>query len=119
MAELSAERGPQPIRDAIWKALEPASAFDRASDAVARGNRKVFEEIGREFARLLALPTAGGAIDPTEFAIVPRQPAPGRSARWSGLPEAGVHGLRGGVPPADVKKRAELIAAGEPGDRLA
>ena len=33
------------------------SAFDRASDAVARGNRKVFEEIGREFARFLALPT--------------------------------------------------------------
>lgn len=67
MAELSAERGPQPIEDAIWKALEPTSAFDRASDAVARGNRKVFAEIGREFARLLALPTAGGAIDPTEF----------------------------------------------------
>ena len=65
MAELSAERGPQPIRDAIWKALEPSSAFDRASDAVARGNRKVFEEIGPEFARLLALPTAGGAIDPS------------------------------------------------------
>ena len=51
----------------LWAALEPTSAFARASDAVARGNLKVFEEIGREFARLLALPTSGGAVDPTEF----------------------------------------------------
>jgi len=33
--------------------LDPAAAFARAGDAVARGNRKVFEEIGREFARYL------------------------------------------------------------------
>ncbi len=32
----------------------PLNPFERASDAVARGNRKVFEEIGREFARFLA-----------------------------------------------------------------
>ena len=31
----------------------PFDAFERASDAVARGNLKVFEEIGREFARYL------------------------------------------------------------------
>jgi hypothetical protein len=32
----------------------PFDAFERASDAVARGNLKVFEEIGLEFARWLA-----------------------------------------------------------------
>ena len=32
----------------------PFDAVERASDAVARGNLKVFEEIGREFARYLA-----------------------------------------------------------------
>jgi hypothetical protein len=32
----------------------PFDAFERASSAVARGNLKVFEEIGREFARYLA-----------------------------------------------------------------
>ena len=32
----------------------PFDAFERASDAVARGNQKVFAEIGREFARYLA-----------------------------------------------------------------
>jgi hypothetical protein len=31
-----------------------SSAAARASDAVARGNKKVFEEIGREFARFIA-----------------------------------------------------------------
>jgi len=38
---------------AILRALDPRAAFARASDAVARGNKKVFEEIGREFARFL------------------------------------------------------------------
>ena len=34
----------------------PFDAVELASDAVARGNRKVFEEIGYEFARWLADP---------------------------------------------------------------
>ena len=34
----------------------PFDAFELASDAVARGNRKVFEEIGLEFARCLNAP---------------------------------------------------------------
>lgn len=38
-------------RAAILRTLNPAAAFARAGDAVARGNKKVFEEIGREFAR--------------------------------------------------------------------
>ena len=41
-------------REAILRALNPAAAFARTSDAVARGNKKVFEEIGREFARFCA-----------------------------------------------------------------
>ena len=42
-------------RDVILQSLNPAAAFARASDAVARGNKKVFEEIGREFARFLGV----------------------------------------------------------------
>jgi hypothetical protein len=38
----------------------PFDAVERASDAVARGNLKVFEEIGREFARYLEARRAGG-----------------------------------------------------------
>jgi hypothetical protein len=44
----------------------PFDAFERASDAVARGNLKVFEEIGLEFARYLdAIPPGAPAEAPT------------------------------------------------------
>ena len=39
--------------EALLGVLNPKAAFDRAGDAVARGNKKVFEEIGREFARFI------------------------------------------------------------------
>jgi hypothetical protein len=39
--------------ETILRTLNPAAALARASDAVTRGNKKVFEEIGREFARFL------------------------------------------------------------------
>lgn len=42
---------PQP--ELALRAGNFTAAVDRASDAVARGNKKVFEEIGREFARFL------------------------------------------------------------------
>jgi hypothetical protein len=40
-------------RKAMLGAINSGALFARASDAVARGNKKVFEEIGREFARFL------------------------------------------------------------------
>lgn len=40
-------------REIILRTLNPAAAFARASDAVTRGNKKVFEEIGRKFTRFL------------------------------------------------------------------
>ncbi len=43
----------RPSKGAILRVLDPRAAFTRAADAVARGNKKVFEEIGREFARFL------------------------------------------------------------------
>lgn len=42
---------PEEIRAAARQALDLRPAVERASDAVGRGNRKVFAEIGREFAR--------------------------------------------------------------------
>jgi hypothetical protein len=87
----------------------PFDAFERASDAVARGNRKVFAEIGLEFARYLE--ECEGAAEPD-------------SAEFAGFLE----GLRPGDPPKgqrylrqaftryqlqrsepDRKRRAELI----------
>ncbi len=43
----------RPSKGAILRVLDPRAAFTRPADAVARGNKKVFEEIGREFARFL------------------------------------------------------------------
>jgi hypothetical protein len=42
----------------------PLDPLERASDAVGRGNRKVFEEIGHEFARFMATCGRDAAPDP-------------------------------------------------------
>lgn len=41
------------LRRLVWELLDPGAAADRAADAVARGNQKVYAEIGREFARFI------------------------------------------------------------------
>jgi hypothetical protein len=51
--------------------------IDRASDAVARGNRKVFEEIGREFAAFLATVAIGDAAIRAFVDGLRRGPSPG------------------------------------------
>lgn len=64
-AAIRGEEGPESLAGALAAfrdALSPAAAFERTSEAVARGNRKVFEEIGYEFARFLAL-LEGGPLD--------------------------------------------------------
>lgn len=55
---------------ALRDALSPAAAFERAADAVARGNRKVFEEIGLAFARFLVLLGSGPPDDKALAAFV-------------------------------------------------
>ena len=67
-------------RKALLRALNPGAAFARVGDAVARGNRKVFEEIGREFARFLEV-----FGEQTHF-------EPAKTARFCA-------GLRAGEPP--------------------
>lgn len=42
------------IDETVLDILNPFEAIDRASNAVGRGNKKVFEEIGREFARFFS-----------------------------------------------------------------
>ena len=53
--ELGSQHDAAEIEEAVAQVLNPLGAFERASAAVGRGNRKVFEEIGREFARFVAL----------------------------------------------------------------
>jgi hypothetical protein len=56
------------ILEFIWKVWDPASAFERSSDAVARGNRKVYAEIGREFTRFYAACLEDTAFDAAKIA---------------------------------------------------
>jgi hypothetical protein len=109
MADLRRQGAPERLWDVLWTALRPTAAFDRASDAVARGNLKVFEEIGREFARFLALPRIGGAIDPGALGAF-------RDALRPGDPPAGQDYLRrafgsyaAAFRESDRKMRAELM----------
>jgi len=55
----------------------PFDAFERASDAVARGNLRVFEEIAREFARFLEQVPADAAPESAEFAAFAASLHPG------------------------------------------
>ena len=45
----------------------PFDAFERASEGVAKGNLKVFAEIGQEFARYVATVPAAATTDSSEF----------------------------------------------------
>ncbi|MFZ5448512.1 MAG: hypothetical protein ACOZFS_07735 [Thermodesulfobacteriota bacterium] len=51
LKQLGAKRPAAELQALVWDAVHPAAALNRASGAVARGNLKVFAEIGREFAR--------------------------------------------------------------------
>ena len=78
----------------------PFDAFERASEAVAIGNRKVFEEIGREFARYLADPDFDGFCN----ALAPGPPTDGQD--W--LRRAFMHYHEAGLA-SDPRRRAQLM----------
>jgi hypothetical protein len=52
--QMGAEGSRQEVRVSMRRALRLQLAVDRVAEAVGRGNRKVFAEIGAEFARFLA-----------------------------------------------------------------
>ncbi len=56
------------IEKLVWESLDPKSAMNRASDAVARGNQKVFAEIAREFARFLEICQNDSIFEAENFA---------------------------------------------------
>lgn len=55
-------------RNAFLQSADSAAAFARAADAVARGNKKVFEEIGLEFVRFLEIMRNNLHFDPDNAA---------------------------------------------------
>lgn len=105
-------RSEEEIQESVADVLNPLSAFDRASDAVARGNRKVFEEIGREFARFLAGCLNDATFDLERLArfcatLLPGEPPDGQQY----LRQAFTHYYQA-VFEGDSKARAELMLLG-------
>lgn len=94
--------------DALRDALSPAAVFERTADAVARGNLKVFAEIGHAFARFLALFTEGqpATDDLADFlgSLRPGDPPDGQHL----LRQAFSH-YHAALNEPDPRSRAELI----------
>jgi hypothetical protein len=109
-AELSGEERPNlgAAAGALWDALNPAGAFKRTSEAVAIGNRKVFEEIGFEFARFLAAFDEGwpdeARLNDFNAGLLPGDPPEGQ--RY--LRQAFTHYHRA-LGTDDPKDKAELL----------
>ena len=68
LRHIGAKLQSQVPRKAMLRAINPGAAFARAGDAVARGNKKVFEEIGREFAWFFATFGEQTHLDPEKTA---------------------------------------------------
>lgn len=105
--QLGSQASFEKIRNSVW-ALLITTSVDRASDAVSRGNRKVFEEIGFEFARFNATCLQDVTFDATNLATFCQ-------TLRSGLPPNGQQFLRQAFTryyqaffELDPKKRAEL-----------
>lgn len=94
--------------ETLWEAINPAAAFERTSDAVARGNLKVFEEIGAAFARFLALFTEGRPGDAAfeEFFASLRPGEPPDGQRY--LADAFAR-YREALRTEDARRRAQLL----------
>lgn len=93
----------------VWLALNPVGAVDRASDAVAAGNRKVFAEIGREFARFVEGCFADTGFEPANVdafvaGLTPGEPPEGQ--RYLQLAFARYYRA---LFVEDAKTRAELM----------
>lgn len=93
---------------AIRDALSPAAAFDRTAVAVARGNLKVFAEIGLAFARFLALFSKGepAADDLADFL---RSLRPGDPPNGQRLLRYAFTNYHAAMHVSDAKARAELM----------
>lgn len=96
------------IAAALREACLPARAIDETSDAVARGNRKVFEEIGREFAQFLPL-VHGGTCEPATLERFCADLRPGAPPDGQDLLRDAFRGYALALATDDGKARAGLV----------
>jgi hypothetical protein len=107
--EIPAAGAQTALEETLWQVLDPRAPFHRASEAVARGNRKVFEEIAREFARFYALCFADSTYDAAQIEVFCeglRQGDPPDGQRYL---QAAFRHYYAALFEGDHKRRAELL----------
>lgn len=92
---------------ALRDACAPLLTVTRVADAVARGNKKVFDEIGAEFARLVTVLGSGG--DGTAFERFLDRLRPGDPPHGQGLLAAAFRDYRRAAGLTEAKARAERM----------
>src|SRR5262249_49784525 len=106
--QIGSAADPLKIKKMIWESVGPGVVINRTSDAVGRGNKKVFEEVGREFVRFIAVCLQDGMFDAgkiDQFCAELRPGDPPDGQRY--LRQAFLRYYRAFFE-ADVKPRAEL-----------
>jgi hypothetical protein len=109
LRSLGANAGMAEIRQRVVDLIDPAGAAARASDAVARGNLKVFAEIGRAFAAFLQTCSADSEHNPVTLSLFTaglREGDPPDGQRL--LRDAFTHYYRAQFE-SDPRRRAELL----------
>ena len=99
----------EPVQGALRQARMPRSAFERASAAVARGNRKVFAEIGRAFAAFLALSADARRVAPDAFAAFLGELRPGDPPNGQEYLRQAFSTYAEALDARDPKARAQLV----------
>jgi hypothetical protein len=106
---IGARRDTEEIRELVWEAWRPLAALDRASAAVGRGNKKVFEEIGREFARFFSTCLRDETFDAHKIASFCDELRPGDPPEGQRYLRQAFMGYYRSFFERDPKPRAELL----------
>lgn len=97
------------LRQRLWTVLNPANIIAHSSDAVARGNQKVFAEIGREFARFLERCAQDEVYDVNNITLFCEELKDGDPPNGQRYLRQAFKRYYEAIFEADVKKKAELI----------
>ncbi len=99
----------QRLRAAVQRVLDPQAALARAAGAVARGNVKVFEEVGLAFARYLAFFGPGEPVTAERTARFCDTLRPGDPPEGQGLLRDGFAAYRAAEAASDAGLRAQWL----------
>ena len=94
--------------EALWDALNPAAASQRTAEAVARGNRKVFEEIAWHVARFVDL-FADGQPDEGRLAVLIEGLRPGEPPEGQRFLRRAFAHYHQALAEADVQAKAQVL----------